>query len=132
MCAPSDRLPPFKLMLRFVSPAIDEEFAFLKEFEKGEYRNHTSMDSYKNIHSKYCNRIYQVKFFFQFNCTRSLLHNVIHYTKIYLHFMSMKSHMKKCMIYRYMYRQNNSYSTNIFSMYITNVTGILKKSFYRA
>lgn len=58
MCAPSDRLPPFKLMLRFVSPAIDEEFAFLKEFEKGEYRNHTSMDSYKNIHSKYCNRIY--------------------------------------------------------------------------
>lgn len=58
MCAPSDRLPRFKLMLRFVSPAIDEEFAFLKEFEKGEYRNHTSMDSYKNIHSKYCNRIY--------------------------------------------------------------------------
>lgn len=103
MCAPSDRLPPFKLMLRFVSPAIDEEFAFLKEFEKGEYRNHTSMDSTKiSIRNTVTEFIRSS--FFQFYCTRSLLHNVIHYTKIYLHFMSMKSHMKKCMIYRYMYR----------------------------
>lgn len=66
MCVLSDRFFLFKLMLRFVFLVIDEEFVFLKEFEKGEYRNYISMDSYKNIYSKYCNRIYQVKFFFSF------------------------------------------------------------------
>lgn len=58
MCVLSDRFFLFKLMLRFVFLVIDEEFVFLKEFEKGEYRNYISMDSYKNIYLKYCNRIY--------------------------------------------------------------------------